>query len=283
MAAPRIGVVGATGAVGAITLERSPSEPTRSARSHQRGRPVRASRSATRSSSSRRRRPRRCRRATSISSSSPSERGEPRARADRLRRRGDLHRQVLRLSPRRRIPARGSGGERCPRALEALDRDRIVANPNCCTIPLTCVLKPLHDAVPETSARRHLPVGVRGRRATDGAAARGAHGRAQPGDGLDVGRRRVRRGIEAPGRDPQDPRVARLAISATCVRVPVLVGHSEAIWLEFEERLSPGDATAILSEAPGVSVLRLPEFPTPKDAAGGDDVLVGRIRGRGLP
>jgi aspartate-semialdehyde dehydrogenase len=56
------------------------------------------------------------------------------------------------------------------------------------------------------------------------------------------------------------------------------VGHSEAIWVEFEDPLSPQDATAILSEAPSVRVLRLPEFPTPKDAAGGDDVLVGRIR-----
>ena len=54
-----------------------------------------------------------------------------------------------------------------------------------------------------------------------------------------------------------------LPISATCVRVPVLVGHSEAIWVEFEEPLSPEDATAILSEAPSVRVLRLPEFPTP--------------------
>ena len=58
----------------------------------------------------------------------------------------------------------------------------------------------------------------------------------------------------------------------------MLVGHSEAIWVEFEEPLSPADATAILSEAPSVTVLRLPEFPTPKDAAGGDEVLVGRIR-----
>ena len=62
------------------------------------------------------------------------------------------------------------------------------------------------------------------------------------------------------------------------MRVPVLVGHSEAIWVEFEEPLSPGDATAILSGAPSVRVLRLPEVPTPADAAGGDEVLVGRIR-----
>jgi aspartate-semialdehyde dehydrogenase len=69
-----------------------------------------------------------------------------------------------------------------------------------------------------------------------------------------------------------------LPISATCVRVPVLVGHCEAIWVELDEPLSAGDATAILSEAPSVRVLRLPEFPTPRDAAGGDEVLVGRIR-----
>jgi aspartate-semialdehyde dehydrogenase len=58
----------------------------------------------------------------------------------------------------------------------------------------------------------------------------------------------------------------------------VLVGHSEAIWVEFEQPLSPEDATVILSDAPSVRVLRLPEFPTPRDAAGGDEVLVGRIR-----
>ena len=66
-----------------------------------------------------------------------------------------------------------------------------------------------------------------------------------------------------------------LPVSATCVRVPVLVGHAEAVWLETEEPLSPEQATAILSTAPGI---RLEQFPTPGRAAGGDDVLVGRIR-----
>jgi aspartate-semialdehyde dehydrogenase len=69
-----------------------------------------------------------------------------------------------------------------------------------------------------------------------------------------------------------------LPLSATCVRVPVLVGHSEAVWIELEEPLSAGDARAILSEAPSVRVLDLPAFPTPGEAAGGDEVLVGRIR-----
>ena len=79
------------------------------------------------------------------------------------------------------------------RALEALERDRIVANPNCCTIPLTCVLKPLHDVVATAARpRRHLPVRVRRRSPADGAAPGRAAGRAQPRDGLGLGGRRVR-------------------------------------------------------------------------------------------
>ena len=66
-----------------------------------------------------------------------------------------------------------------------------------------------------------------------------------------------------------------LPVSATCVRVPVLVGHAEAVWLETKEPLSAEEATAILGEAPGI---RLEQFPTPGGAAGRDDVLVGRIR-----
>jgi len=69
-----------------------------------------------------------------------------------------------------------------------------------------------------------------------------------------------------------------LPLSATCVRVPVMVGHSEAVWLELERPLSPDDATELLREAPGIRVLELPEFPSPSAAAGEDEVLVGRIR-----
>jgi aspartate-semialdehyde dehydrogenase len=66
-----------------------------------------------------------------------------------------------------------------------------------------------------------------------------------------------------------------LPISATCVRVPVLVGHAEAVWVETEEPLAAGDAELLLGEAPGV---RLEPFPTPALAVGDEDVLVGRIR-----
>jgi len=72
-----------------------------------------------------------------------------------------------------------------------------------------------------------------------------------------------------------------LAISATCVRVPVFIAHSEAINIEFTDPMSPEDARQILSKAPGVKVLDDPSvslYPMPWLAAGSDDVYVGRIR-----
>jgi len=75
-----------------------------------------------------------------------------------------------------------------------------------------------------------------------------------------------------------DPRVK---VTATCVRVPVPRAHSAAIHLELERKITADEARAILSAAPGVRLVDEPErnrFPTPRDAAGGDDVLVGRVR-----
>ncbi|CAD5923613.1 Aspartate-semialdehyde dehydrogenase [Planktothrix tepida] len=72
-----------------------------------------------------------------------------------------------------------------------------------------------------------------------------------------------------------------LRISATCVRVPVLRAHSEAVNLEFEHPFSVEKARDILSTAPGVQLLEDPQanyFPMPIDASGRDPVLVGRIR-----
>ncbi|MEB4207477.1 aspartate-semialdehyde dehydrogenase [Mycobacterium sp. 94-17] len=77
-----------------------------------------------------------------------------------------------------------------------------------------------------------------------------------------------------------------LAVSGTCVRVPVFTGHSLSINAEFAEPLSPGRARELLEAAPGVKVV---DVPTPLAAAGVDESLVGRIRhdpgvadGRGL-
>jgi aspartate-semialdehyde dehydrogenase len=75
--------------------------------------------------------------------------------------------------------------------------------------------------------------------------------------------------------------VPDLRVTATCVRVPVLRAHCIALNIEFEGSLSPAEARAILSKAPGVRVVDELErnyFPMPVDASGKDEVLVGRIR-----
>ncbi|MBD2077473.1 aspartate-semialdehyde dehydrogenase [Phormidium sp. FACHB-592] len=72
-----------------------------------------------------------------------------------------------------------------------------------------------------------------------------------------------------------------LRVTATCVRVPVLRAHSEAINLEFDQPFDVAQARAILSQAPGVKLVEDWEanyFPMPIDASGKDEVLVGRIR-----
>jgi aspartate-semialdehyde dehydrogenase len=72
-----------------------------------------------------------------------------------------------------------------------------------------------------------------------------------------------------------------IAISATCVRVPVFTGHSEAVSVEFSQPISPDEARRILAQAPGVRVLDDPTvslYPQPWSAADTDEVLVGRIR-----
>ncbi len=72
-----------------------------------------------------------------------------------------------------------------------------------------------------------------------------------------------------------------IRISATCVRVPVLRAHSEALTIECERAITPKEVRAILKSAPGVKLVDDTEknyFPMPKDASGQGDVLVGRIR-----
>jgi aspartate-semialdehyde dehydrogenase len=158
----------------------------------------------------------------------------------------------------------------------ALEHDGIVANPNCCTIPLTMTLKPLHDAAGLARVRVSTYQSVSGAgarrmeelRATPPAEANLAMDWDFDGEEFDEEsklRAETRKILELP----------ELPISATCVRVPVLVSHAEAVWVETEEPLSAEAARHLLGHAPGI---RLQDFPTPHDAAGIDDVLVGRIR-----
>jgi aspartate-semialdehyde dehydrogenase len=152
----------------------------------------------------------------------------------------------------------------------------IVANPNCCAIPLTCALKPLHD---EAGLAR---VRVATYQSVSGAGAQAMERlRAQSHEENDLQMDWAFDGVEFDEEEKLREETRKilelpvLPVSATCVRVPVLVGHAEAIWIETQEPLSVERATSILAGAPGI---RLEQFPTPGVAAGGDDVLVGRIR-----
>jgi aspartate-semialdehyde dehydrogenase len=158
----------------------------------------------------------------------------------------------------------------------ALGHEGIVANPNCCTIPLTMALKPLHDAAGLARVRVSTYQSVSGAgaqrmeelRATPSGEGNLAMDWDFDGEEFDEEsklRDETRKILELP----------ELPISATCVRVPVLVGHAEAVWIETEAPLSAEDAREILGEAPGI---KLQDFPTPRDAAGIDEILVGRIR-----
>ena len=161
-------------------------------------------------------------------------------------------------------------------AQRALEHDGIVANPNCSTIPLTCVLKPLHDAAGLRRVRVATYQSVSGAGAQrmealrTMAPAQGNLAFDWPFDGEEYEdeakmRAETRKILELP----------ELPFSATCVRVPVLIGHSEAVWIETEDPLEPQHARELLESAPSI---RLVDVPTPRDAAGTDEVLVGRIR-----
>ena len=158
----------------------------------------------------------------------------------------------------------------------AAEHDGILANPNCCTIPLTCVLKPLHDAAGLKRVR------IATYQSASGAGAQRMEKlRAESpeehdlemawsweGDETDEEsklRAETRKILELP----------ELPISPTTVRVPVMVGHAEAVWVELEDELTPEQAEKLLAAAPSV---RIVDVPTPGLAAQTDDVLVGRIR-----
>jgi aspartate-semialdehyde dehydrogenase len=72
-----------------------------------------------------------------------------------------------------------------------------------------------------------------------------------------------------------------MAITATCVRVPVLRAHSEAVWIETEEKVTPEEARDIFNKAPGIIVRDEPEnggYPMPWDVDATFETYVGRIR-----
>jgi aspartate-semialdehyde dehydrogenase len=159
----------------------------------------------------------------------------------------------------------------------ALEHEGILANPNCCTIPLTCALDPLRKAAGLARVR------VATYQSASGAGARSMERlRAESPEEHDLRmdwdfdgeefdeeekiREEARKILELP----------ELPISANCVRVPVLVGHAETVWVETDDPLAPEEARSLLGASPAID---LEEFPSPgKAAARGDRVLVGRVR-----
>ena len=158
------------------------------------------------------------------------------------------------------------------------DGDRIVANPNCSAMQLTCALKPLHEAA--GLARVRLATyqsmsgagdpGIERLKATKPLEADLAMDWEPEGDAGELSeeyklREETRKILGLPD----------LPLHASCMRVPVLVGHAQAVWVETVEPLSPEEARAALAAAPHVT---LAEAPTPGQVAGTDEVHVGRVR-----
>ncbi len=183
---------------------------------------------------------------------------------------------------------------------EALKHDGIIANPNCSTIIMNVVVWPLHRV------NRVRRIAVATYQAASGAGAAAMEElRTQSADHL-AGRDVVpsvfphpiafnvfshNTPIGADGYNAEERKMIdetrkifrdhSLPITATCVRVPVLRAHSEAINLSFEQPITPDEVREVLSKAPGVKVVDDAEsgrFPMPIDASGRDEVFVGRIR-----
>lgn len=183
---------------------------------------------------------------------------------------------------------------------EAIGDARIIANPNCSTIIMNMAVWPLH--------RRHRVrrIVVSTYQAVSGAGMKAMLELQQQTRDVLEGRPAIPRvlaqpcafnlfshdsRIEADGYNLEELKMVRetrkifgepdLAITATCVRVPVLRAHSEAVNLTFEAPIEEQEVRDILSNAPGVALIddrAANRFPMPIDASGRDECFVGRIR-----
>ena len=186
-----------------------------------------------------------------------------------------------------------------PDDVEWADRKNIIANPNCSTIQLVVALKPLHDRarIKRAVVSTYQSVSGAGKEGMD--------------ELFDQTKNDFVLGATPPKKFPKqiafnvipfigafkddgytdeeqkmwnethkmlDPDIA---LTVTCVRVPVMVGHSESVNLEFERDLDPDEAREILRDAPGIQVVDKHEdtgYVTPKEVQGEFDVFVSRIR-----
>ncbi|MDB5404269.1 MAG: aspartate-semialdehyde dehydrogenase [Acetobacteraceae bacterium] len=186
-----------------------------------------------------------------------------------------------------------------PQDLRWFGKRNIIANPNCSTIQMVVALKPLHD---EFKIKR---VVVSTYQSVSGAGKEGmdelfnhtkssfVYEQSPPQQFtkeiafnciphidmfMDDGATKEEWKMVVETKKILDPAIA---VHATCVRVPVFIGHGEAVNVEFERPVTAGEARAVLRDAPGVEVVDIREdggYVTPLECAGEDAVFVSRIR-----
>ncbi len=187
-----------------------------------------------------------------------------------------------------------------PKAIAQYKKKGIIANPNCSTIQMVVVLKPIHDAA------KIKRVVVSTYQATSGAGKRAMNELAQQTKALFTGEDIIKEKFPHQiafnclphidvfldnGYTKEEMKMVNetkkimgedsIQVTATCVRVPVFGGHSESVNIETEKKITPREARALLEKAPGVIVKDDPshnQYPLALDCVGKDEVFVGRIR-----
>ncbi len=186
-----------------------------------------------------------------------------------------------------------------PHALQRFRKRGIIANPNCSTIQMVVALKPLHDLarIKRVVVSTYQSVSGAGKEGMDELfnQTKGSFVHDMPtveqftkpiafnviphiDKFMDDGSTKEEWKMAVETRKILDPDIQ---VFATCVRVPVFIGHAEAVFVEFENPITVAQATAALKKAPGVSVFDKREdagYMTPLDVAGEDDVFVSRLR-----
>jgi aspartate-semialdehyde dehydrogenase len=186
-----------------------------------------------------------------------------------------------------------------PDAISLYTRRNIIANPNCSTAQMLVALKPLHDAatIKRVVVSTYQSVSGAGKEGIDELFTQTrAVFVADPVEAkkftkriafnviphidvfLDDGSTKEEWKMVAETKKMLDPKIK---VTATCVRVPVFIGHSEAINIEFEKPISADEARDLLREAPGCQVIDKREnggYATPIESAGEDATYISRIR-----
>jgi aspartate-semialdehyde dehydrogenase len=187
-----------------------------------------------------------------------------------------------------------------PHAVADYRRKGIIANPNCSTIQMVVVLKPIYDAagIERVVVSTYQAVSGTGKNAMEELTEQTRNlltfqevtPEVYPhriafncfphiGSFLENGyTEEEMKMVHETHKIMEDPNIR---VSATTVRIPVFYGHSEAVNIQTERKLSAKDARVLLFQAPGVRVMDNPDeriYPMPSEAAGINDTLVGRIR-----